>query len=195
MPSTTRRRPGCWPAWRTSARPRASVSRWSRSPGPPATCSGSPTPWWTGSSCGPPATTTRSWRRSRPAGSRPSCTQARGGPGCPWSGSTTGPPPPRSAGWPSPARPVVLGFPVNRERDRALLTGAPGPSVTYPVTRHRWNGYLDAWREAGGDPAGLRVAVCQANATGLGEAFADELLRGDDPPDAITAMSDELALG
>jgi DNA-binding LacI/PurR family transcriptional regulator len=93
------------------------------------------------------------------------------------------------------ARPVVLGFPVNRERDRALLTGAPGPSVTYPVTRHRWNGYLDAWREAGGDPAGLRVAVCQANATGLGEAFADELLRGDDPPDAITAMSDELALG
>ena len=69
------------------------------------------------------------------------------------------------------ARPVVLGFPVNRERDRALLTGAPGPSVTYPVTRHRWNGYLDAWREAGGDPAALRVAVCQANATGLGRGL------------------------
>jgi DNA-binding LacI/PurR family transcriptional regulator len=93
------------------------------------------------------------------------------------------------------ARPVVLGFPVNRDRDRALLTGAPDPSVTYPVTRHRWNGYLDAWREAGGDPAGLRVAVCQANATGLGEAFTTELLRGGDPPDAIAAMSDELALG
>jgi DNA-binding LacI/PurR family transcriptional regulator len=93
------------------------------------------------------------------------------------------------------ARPVVLGFPVDRGRDRALLTGAPGPWVTYPVTRHRWDGYLDAWREAGGDPAALRVAVCQANATGLGEAFAGELLRGDDPPDAIAAMSDELALG
>jgi len=93
------------------------------------------------------------------------------------------------------ARPVVLGFPVDRDRARALLTGAPGPSVTYPVTRHRWNGYLDAWRETGGDPADLRVAVCQANATGLGEAFAEELLRGDDPPDAIAAMSDELALG
>jgi DNA-binding LacI/PurR family transcriptional regulator len=93
------------------------------------------------------------------------------------------------------ARPVVLGFPVDRDRDRALLTGVPGPSVTYPVTRHRWNGYLDAWRETGGDPADLRVAVCQANATGLGEAFAEELLRGDDPPDAIAAMSDELALG
>jgi len=92
-------------------------------------------------------------------------------------------------------RPVVLGFPVNRDRDRALLTGVPGPSVTYPVTRHRWNGYLDAWREAGGSPATLRIAVCQANATGLGEAFAGELLRGGDPPDAIAAMSDELALG
>jgi len=92
-------------------------------------------------------------------------------------------------------RPVVLGFPVDRARDRALLTGAPDSSVTYPVTRNRWNGYLDAWREAGGSPADLRIAVCQANATRLGEAFAGELLRGDDPPDAIAAMSDELALG
>ena len=31
---------------------------------------------------------------------------------------------------------------------------------------------LDAWREAGGSPAALRIAVCQANATGLGEAVA-----------------------
>ena len=93
------------------------------------------------------------------------------------------------------ARPVVLSFPVNRQRDRTLLTGAPDPSVTNAVTRHRWNGYLDAWRAAGGDPAGLRIAVCQANATGLGEAFAAELFGGEDPPDAIAAMSDELALG
>jgi len=90
---------------------------------------------------------------------------------------------------------VVLSFPANRDRAQALCTGPPGPAVTYPVTRHRWNGYLDAWRAAGGSPAALRIAVCQANATGLGEAFAGELLRGDDPPDAIAAMSDELALG
>ena len=37
--------------------------------------------------------------------------------------------------------------------------------------------------------------MCRANATGLGEAFAGRLLRGGDPPDAIAAMSDELALG
>jgi DNA-binding LacI/PurR family transcriptional regulator len=92
-------------------------------------------------------------------------------------------------------RPAVLSFPVNRGRARALLTGPPGQAVTYPVTRHRWDGFLDSWRQAGGAPAGLRIAVCQANATAHGEAFADELLRGDDPPDAIAAMSDELALG
>jgi DNA-binding LacI/PurR family transcriptional regulator len=92
-------------------------------------------------------------------------------------------------------RPAVLSFPVNRDRVRALLTGPPGPAVTYPVTRHRWEGFLDAWRQAGESPAELRVAVCPVNATADGEAFAAELLRGGDPPDAIAAMSDELALG
>ena len=93
------------------------------------------------------------------------------------------------------SRPLVLSFPVNRDRAQALLTGPPGPAVTYPVTRHRWDGFLDAWREAGGAPAGLRVAVCPANATAYGEAVAAQVFRGDDPPDAIAAMSDELALG
>jgi DNA-binding LacI/PurR family transcriptional regulator len=93
------------------------------------------------------------------------------------------------------AWPVVLSFPANRDRTQALRTGPPGPAVTYPVTRHRWNGFLDAWRQAGGAPAALRVALCPANTTAHGEAFAEELFRGDDPPDAIAAMSDELALG
>jgi DNA-binding LacI/PurR family transcriptional regulator len=93
------------------------------------------------------------------------------------------------------ARPAVLSFPVNRGREQALLTGPPGSAVTYPVTRHRWEGFLDAWRQAGGAAADLRIAVCEANATALGEALAEELFRGDDPPDAIAAMSDELALG
>ena len=92
------------------------------------------------------------------------------------------------------ARPVVLSFPANRDRARQLLSGLPDASVTYSLTRRRWEGLFDAWREVGGAPDDLRVAVCQANATGLGEAFAGELFR-DDPPDAIAAMSDELALG
>jgi DNA-binding LacI/PurR family transcriptional regulator len=93
------------------------------------------------------------------------------------------------------ARPMVLSFPANRQRDKAVCTGPPGPEVTYPVTRHRWAGFLDAWRKTGGSPAGLRVAICPANTTAHGEDFARELFRGGDPPDAIAAMSDELALG
>jgi DNA-binding LacI/PurR family transcriptional regulator len=115
------------------------------------------------------------------------------------------------------SRPVVLSFPVNRDRTRALITGGPSlgvlsfpvnrdrarvritatpsPAVTYAVTRHRWEGFFDSWRQAGGAPADLRIAVCPANATAHGEAFADELFRSDHPPDAIAAMSDELALG
>jgi DNA-binding LacI/PurR family transcriptional regulator len=93
------------------------------------------------------------------------------------------------------ARPVVLSFPVNRGRAEALLAGPPGLAVTYPLTRHRWEGFLDAWLQAGGAPDDLRVAVCPVNATALGEAMSGELFRGGDPPDAIAAMSDELALG
>jgi DNA-binding LacI/PurR family transcriptional regulator len=93
------------------------------------------------------------------------------------------------------ARPAVLSFPANRDRGRALLTGPPDSAVTYALTRLRWEGLLDAWREAGGAAGDLRVAVCQANTAALGEAFAGELFRTGDPPDAIAAMSDELALG
>lgn len=93
------------------------------------------------------------------------------------------------------SRPVVLSFPVNRDRARALYTGLPGPAVTYPVTRRRWDGFCDAWRQLGGAPAHLRVAVCPVNNTGHGETFANELFRAGDGPDAIAAMSDELAFG
>jgi DNA-binding LacI/PurR family transcriptional regulator len=61
-------------------------------------------------------------------------------------------------------RPVVLSFPVNRDRARALLVDAPGPVVIHTLTRHRWEGYLDAWRQAGGAPDDLWIAVCAANA-------------------------------
>jgi DNA-binding LacI/PurR family transcriptional regulator len=92
-------------------------------------------------------------------------------------------------------RPLVLSFPVNRDRSQVILTGPPDRTVTYPVTRNRWDGFFDAWRQAGGAPDRLRVATCSANDTALGEVLAEELLLSDDPPDAIAAMSDELALG
>jgi DNA-binding LacI/PurR family transcriptional regulator len=92
-------------------------------------------------------------------------------------------------------RPVVLGFPLDRARDRQLLDGdAVGP-VRFPVTRHRWEGLRDAWTGAGRPAAELRLAVCPVNDADQGEALTAELLAGADRPDAIAAMSDELALG
>jgi DNA-binding LacI/PurR family transcriptional regulator len=92
-------------------------------------------------------------------------------------------------------RPVVLGFPLDRARHRLLLPGdAVGP-IGFPVTRHRWDGFRDAWTAGGRAAAELRLAVCPVNDAAEGEAFAAELLGGANPPDAIAAMSDELALG
>jgi DNA-binding LacI/PurR family transcriptional regulator len=92
-------------------------------------------------------------------------------------------------------RPVVLSFPLNRDRRRQVVRAdAPG-GMTFPVTRRRWQGFADAWTERGGDLRQLRVAVCPHNSAVDGEALAAELLAGEEPPDAIAAMSDELGLG
>ena len=92
-------------------------------------------------------------------------------------------------------RPLVLGFPLDRSRIRQLVAGDDVVDVKFPVTRHRWEGFRDAWTHGGHLAAHLRLAVCPVNHITEGETFAVELLRGADPPDAIAAMSDELALG
>jgi DNA-binding LacI/PurR family transcriptional regulator len=92
-------------------------------------------------------------------------------------------------------RPAVLGFPLGPDRRRQLLRGAVRPEVSFPVTRHRWQGFADAWTGRGGDLDALRVAVAPHNSAADGEALTRELLAADEPPDAIAAMSDELALG
>ncbi|SCF03347.1 substrate-binding domain-containing protein [Micromonospora mirobrigensis] len=92
-------------------------------------------------------------------------------------------------------RPVVLGFPLDRRRARLLLSGDQVGEVRFPVTRHRWTGLRDAWTLAGHPAERLRLAVCPVNDSREGERFALELLDGADPPDAVAAMSDELALG
>lgn len=92
-------------------------------------------------------------------------------------------------------RPLVLGFPLDRHRTRHLFAGDEVGDVNFPVTRHRWEGFRDAWTNAGHAAADLRLAVCPVNHIAEGETFAGEVLAGADPPDAIAAMSDELALG
>jgi DNA-binding LacI/PurR family transcriptional regulator len=91
--------------------------------------------------------------------------------------------------------PVVLSFPLDRARRRQLLPASPPATVTFPVTRYRWQGFADALADLGGRPDTLRVAVCAHNSAEDGEAFTHELLNSSAPPDAIAAMSDELALG
>jgi DNA-binding LacI/PurR family transcriptional regulator len=76
-----------------------------------------------------------------------------------------------------------------------LLAGDDVAGVRFPVTRHRWEGFRDAWTQAGHPAVRLRLATCPANHITEGETFAAELLQSADPPDAIAAMSDELALG
>ncbi|MCY1142346.1 LacI family DNA-binding transcriptional regulator [Actinoplanes sp. Pm04-4] len=92
-------------------------------------------------------------------------------------------------------RPLVLGFPLDRDRARLLLTGDRVGEVRFPVTRHRWAGFLESWTGLGHPAEQLRLAVCPVNHITEAEAFAADLLRGEDPPDAIAAMGDELALG
>src|SRR4051794_39824449 len=92
-------------------------------------------------------------------------------------------------------RPAVLSFPVDRDRRPQLRRGPVPAHVTFPVTRARWRGFADAWTELGGNLDQLRLAVCPQNTAAQGEALADELFAERAPPDAIAAMSDELALG
>jgi DNA-binding LacI/PurR family transcriptional regulator len=92
-------------------------------------------------------------------------------------------------------RPAVLSFPLDRDREQLLLRGPLPAGVRYPVTRDRWHGLADAWTGLGGALGDLRTAVCPHNSAALGEALTRALLAGENPPDAIAAMSDELALG
>jgi DNA-binding LacI/PurR family transcriptional regulator len=86
-------------------------------------------------------------------------------------------------------RPAVLSFPVDRRRARQVLVDPDPALATFPITRERLQGY----RDAADTP--LRVAVCARNSAAEGKALTARLLAGAEPPDAIAAMSDELALG
>jgi DNA-binding LacI/PurR family transcriptional regulator len=88
-------------------------------------------------------------------------------------------------------RPAVISFPLDRGRRNAALQGPDPAAATFPVTRRR----LEGLRDACADWSRVPVIVCARNSAAEGAAAADELLGRPDPPDAIAAMSDELALG
>jgi DNA-binding LacI/PurR family transcriptional regulator len=86
-------------------------------------------------------------------------------------------------------RPAVLSFPLDRGRESQVLADPDRERATFPITRERLAGYREATTES------LTVAVAARNSAAEGARLAAALLSAPDPPDAIAAMSDELALG
>jgi DNA-binding LacI/PurR family transcriptional regulator len=92
-------------------------------------------------------------------------------------------------------RPAVLSQPLDRARVSGVVAG-PEPSVAdFAVTRHRLRGLRDAWTALGGEWSAVPVAVCPRNSVADGDVMATRLVELATPPDAIAAMSDELAFG
>lgn len=92
-------------------------------------------------------------------------------------------------------RPAVLCFPLHRRRESGTKNGPDPSSATFPVTRHRLQGFRQAWEQTGGSWQQVRVAICSVNSARQGADAATRLFDASEPPDALAAMSDELALG
>ncbi|MGP4095480.1 LacI family DNA-binding transcriptional regulator [Nonomuraea sp. KM90] len=92
-------------------------------------------------------------------------------------------------------RPMVLSFPLDRARTPGVRNGLDPAEATFRVTRERLRGVRDAWEATGGRWPQVRVAVCARNSACEADSLATAFLKGSDAPDAVMAMSDELALG
>ena len=99
------------------------------------------------------------------------------------------------AAWTGARRAAVLSFPLDRTRRSTIRSGLDPASASFAVTRRRLEGFRDAWVDSGGDWSRVPVAVAGRNDDREAETLAARLLRAPHPPDAIAAMSDELALG
>lgn len=89
--------------------------------------------------------------------------------------------------------PLVLSHPLDRQRWAGLLWGPP-TDVPFPVTRTRLAGYQDAVEGAGRRWADVPVAVVARHNRDSGREAVMSAL-DDVHPDAVIAMSDELAAG
>jgi DNA-binding LacI/PurR family transcriptional regulator len=92
-------------------------------------------------------------------------------------------------------RPAVLSFPLDRSRNAAIVRGPDPDAADFRVTRRRLAGFRDAWHDLGGTWQDVQVAVCARNSSAEAQDAALALLTGPEPPDAVAAMSDELAIG
>ncbi|MFV2116178.1 LacI family DNA-binding transcriptional regulator [Micromonospora sp. LOL_025] len=97
--------------------------------------------------------------------------------------------------------PVVLSFPLDHDRQPALLHGrhlaADLAAIRFPVTAHRLAGYRDALTANGYRWDETLIAVAARNHRAHGQHAIRALLKQASqwPPLLVLAMSDELALG
>jgi DNA-binding LacI/PurR family transcriptional regulator len=93
------------------------------------------------------------------------------------------------------SRPAVVSQPLSRERVGTISQGPDIADVLFPVTRSRLEGYRQAAEDAGIAWRDVVVAGCPRNDAAEAERLAATLLDSAQPPDAIAAMSDQLAAG
>ena len=91
--------------------------------------------------------------------------------------------------------PIVLSFPVSAERRAATVQARQLDEVTFPVTRDRLHGFRAAAVEKGLNWDDMSVIACSHNDAAEAQARLNALLESGVQPDAILAMSDELAAG
>lgn len=92
--------------------------------------------------------------------------------------------------------PVVISFPLDRDRERMVTIGADlPPRAPFPVTDARLRGYRAAIEQAGLGWRSTPIAVVARNTQRDGVAAARDLAPQLTPDALIIAMSDELALG
>lgn len=91
-------------------------------------------------------------------------------------------------------RPAVLSFPTDFERVARVVEGPDVEAIPFPVTRNRLLGARDHCRRHGIRWSSVPVGVVARNQRAAAREVIDSLLDAPRPPDAIAAMSDELAL-
>ncbi|GEC76810.1 LacI family DNA-binding transcriptional regulator [Microbacterium maritypicum] len=89
--------------------------------------------------------------------------------------------------------PLVLSHPLDRDRVAGLLWG-PSTDVPFPVTRARLTGYREAVEQSGRAWADVPVAVVARHTRDDGRQAVAAVLDAV-RPDAVIAMSDQLAAG
>lgn len=90
--------------------------------------------------------------------------------------------------------PAILSFPTDFERVARVVEGPQVEEIPFPVTRNRLLGARDHCRRNGIRWATVPVGIVERNNRSSARGIIDALLELPHRPDAIAAMSDELAL-